>query len=186
MLPTIIEYSNRGYERIDIPSKLLKERKIFLLGDIDMYSADEFIMQFNYLENEGKEDINIYINGECKNLEAALVIYDLIQGSKVNVNLFCVGEAKDSASLIFVSGKKGNRFMLKHSKIKIKNNYHAGFNNEKKKSDEEYEEEEIKVIFSKHTGKSEKEISDIFSEIKNITPEKAIEYNMCDKIIERI
>ena len=118
LVPIVIEQSSRGERSYDIFSRMLRDRIIFLNGEINMYSVNLLIAQLLFLEAEDPEkEINIYINSPGGEVYSGLALYDTIQYLKAPVNTICVGLAASMAAVILASGKK--RMALTNSRIMI-------------------------------------------------------------------
>ena len=117
--PTIEVESAHGVREVSLDTRHLMNRKIFLHGEINSESADDFLSQMLFLEQESKEPISIYINSPGGSVNAGLVIYDCIQASEVEINMICAGTAVSMAAIIFAGGQKGHRYILPHSKVMI-------------------------------------------------------------------
>lgn len=118
-IPGIIEESHAGVREISLYSKQFAKRRIFIFGTIDDNAANDFLMQFSYLEGESQEPVDIVINSNGGAIAAGLAIYDTIQASAVPVNLYCAGMAASMAAVLLAGGQKGRRFILPHSKVMI-------------------------------------------------------------------
>lgn len=120
LIPTVIEKSQFGERAYDIYSRLLNDRIIFLGGPIDDNVANLIIAQLLYLDHEdGKKDINLYINSPGGSVTAGLAIIDAMNFVKSDVSTICVGIAASMGALILSSGKKGKRFSLPNSEVMI-------------------------------------------------------------------
>ena len=120
LVPIVVEQSGRGERSYDIYSRLLKDRIIFLGGQIDDNVANLIIAQLLFLEAEDPDkDIHLYINSPGGIVTAGMAIYDTIQYIKAPVSTICVGQAASMAALLLSSGEKGKRYSLKHSRIMI-------------------------------------------------------------------
>ncbi len=120
MIPMVVEQSGRGERAYDIYSKLLKERIIFLGGDIDDDSANLIIAQLLFLEaDDPDKDIHLYINSPGGVVTAGMAIYDTMRYLKAPVSTICVGQAASMAAVLLSAGEKGKRFSLTHSRIMI-------------------------------------------------------------------
>ena len=119
-IPYIVERSGIGEKTYDIFSKLLKERIIFLDGEINDQTADLIIAQLLFLEQESpKKDINLYINSPGGSVTAGLAIYDTIKYINSPVKTICIGQAASMAATILASGTKGGRYLLPSSRVMI-------------------------------------------------------------------
>jgi ATP-dependent Clp protease protease subunit len=120
LIPTVIEKTNLGERAYDIYSRLLKDRIIFLGGEIDDAAANSVIAQLLFLASQNsKDDIKIYINSPGGQVTSALAIYDTMQHVKADVSTICVGMAASAAALLLAAGKKGKRFILPNGEVLI-------------------------------------------------------------------
>lgn len=120
LIPTVIEKTNMGERAYDIYSRLLKERIIFLNDEINDHSANLVIAQLLFLANEDpKKDISLYINSPGGSVTSTMAIYDTMQFIKPDVSTICVGLAASGGAMILLSGQKGKRYALPHSRIMI-------------------------------------------------------------------
>lgn len=119
-IPFVVEQTGRGERSYDIYSRLLKDRIVFLGGEIDDYIANLIIAQLLFLESEDPEkDIFLYINSPGGVVTAGLAIYDTMQYLKAPVSTICVGQAASMGAVLLAAGRKGKRFSLPHSRIMI-------------------------------------------------------------------
>lgn len=120
LIPTVIDSSDRGERAYDIYSRLLKERIIFLSGEINDETADLVVAQLLFLEAEDpSKDINLYINSPGGSVTAGLAIYDTMKYLRPDVSTICIGQAASMAALIFAGGKKGKRLILPSARVMI-------------------------------------------------------------------
>ncbi len=119
LIPSVIE-KNHGVERAyDIYSRLLKDRIIFLGGEIDDDNANTIISELLFLDSESHEDISLYINSPGGSISAGMAIYDTMNFVKSSVSTICIGMAASMASVILASGERGKRFILPNSEVMI-------------------------------------------------------------------
>ena len=120
LVPTVVEQNGLGERAYDIYSRLLKERIIFLDGEIDDARADLIVAQLLFLENEdSKKDIYLYINSPGGSVTAGLAIYDTMQYLKCDVATICMGQAASMAALILAAGSAGKRMILPSARVMI-------------------------------------------------------------------
>jgi len=118
LVPTVIEQTNRGERAFDIYSRLLKERVVFLTGEIEEQSANLIVAQLLHLEAEDADkDINIYVNSPGGETTAMFAIYDTMQHIRPDVATTCVGQAASAAAVILASGAPGKRAALGHARV---------------------------------------------------------------------
>jgi ATP-dependent Clp protease protease subunit len=120
MVPMVIETSGRGERAYDIYSRLLKERVIFLVGEVNDHAANLVVAQMLFLESENPEkDISFYINSPGGSVSAGMAIFDTINFIKPAVSTLCMGMAASMGAFLLTSGAKGKRFCLPNSKVMI-------------------------------------------------------------------
>jgi ATP-dependent Clp protease protease subunit len=120
LVPMVIEQTGRGERSYDIYSRLLKERIIFLGGEIEDVTADLVMSQLIFLEYEDPEkDITVYINSPGGVVSSGLAIYDTIQYIKPDVSTICIGQAASMGAILLAAGTKGKRFALPHSRVML-------------------------------------------------------------------
>ncbi len=120
LVPIVIEQTARGERSFDIYSRLLKERVIFLVGQVEDYMANLVVAQLLFLESENPDkDIHLYINSPGGSVTAGLSIYDTMQFIKPDVSTMCIGQAASMGALLLAGGSKGKRYCLPHSRIMI-------------------------------------------------------------------
>jgi len=119
-VPMVIETSGRGERAYDIYSRLLKERVIFLVGEVNDYTANSVVAQLLFLESENPEkDISFYINSPGGSVSAGMAIYDTMNFIKPDVSTLCAGMAASMGAFLLSAGTKGKRFSLPNSKVMI-------------------------------------------------------------------
>ncbi len=120
LIPTVIEQSARGERAYDIYSRLLKERVIFLVGEVEDHMANIVVAQLLFLESENPEkDIHLYINSPGGAVTSGLAIYDTMQFIKPDVSTLCIGQAASMGALLLAAGADGKRYSLPHSRMMI-------------------------------------------------------------------
>ena len=120
MVPMVIEQSGRGERSYDISSRLLKERVIFLVGEVNDQTANLVVAQLLFLESENPDkDISFYINSPGGSVSAGMAIYDTMQFIKPAVSTLCIGFAASMGAFLLAAGEKGKRFSLPNSKVMI-------------------------------------------------------------------
>ena len=188
LIPMVVEQSNRGERAYDIYSRLLKERIVFVVGQITDNIASLVTAQLLFLESENpKKEIYLYINSPGGLVTAGLGIYDTMQYIKSQVSTLCIGQACSMGSFLLAAGEKGKRFSLPNSRIMI-HQPSAGFQGQA--TDIEIHANEIlslkkrlNEIYSKHTNKSVSEINDALERDNFMTPESAKEFGLIDKVV---
>ena len=190
LVPMVVEQSSKGERAYDIYSRLLKERIIFLVGQINDNVASLVTAQLLFLESENpKKEINLYINSPGGLVTAGLGIYDTMQYIKPEVSTLCIGQAASMGSFLLAAGEKGKRFSLPNSRIMV-HQPSAGFQGQA--TDIEIHANEVLAlkkrlneIYSKHTGKSSDEIKQALERDNFMTPESAKEFGLIDKVVEK-
>jgi len=191
LVPYVIEQTGRGERGMDIYSRLLRERIIFLGTAIDDHVASLTIAQLIFLEAEDSEkDINMYINSPGGSVTAGLAIYDTMKFIKPDVATICVGMAASMGAVLLAGGAAGKRSSLPNSKIMIHQPWTQGIGGQV--TDVEIHAKElIKTrdslyrILSEHTGKSIEQITKDCDRDYFLTAEEAKTYNLVDNIIEK-
>ena len=190
LIPMVVEQSNRGERAYDIYSRLLKERIIFLVGQINDNVASLVTAQLLFLESENpKKEIYLYINSPGGLVTAGLGIYDTMQYIKSDVSTLCIGQAASMGSFLLAAGKKGKRFSLPNSRIMV-HQPSAGFQGQA--TDIEIHANEVmslkkrlNEIYSKHTGKSAEDIKLALERDNFMNPENAKEFGLIDQVVEK-
>jgi ATP-dependent Clp protease protease subunit len=191
LVPYVIEQTGRGERGMDIYSRLLRERIIFLGTAIDDHVASLTIAQLIFLEAEDSEkDINMYINSPGGSVTAGLAIYDTMKFIKPDVATICVGMAASMGAVLLAGGAAGKRSSLPNSKIMIHQPWTQGIGGQV--TDVEIHAKElIKTrdslyrILSEHTNKSVEQITKDCDRDYFLTAEEAKTYNLVDNIIEK-
>jgi len=190
--PSIEVESAQGIREVSLDTRHLMNRRIFINGEISEESANDFLSQMLYLEQESNDPITIYINSPGGSVNAGLVIYDCIQSSALEINIICAGMAASMAAIILAGGQQGKRYILPHSKVMIHEPLLAGgvggsATSIKNISDSILETREIvNKILAKHTGKSLKAVNKATSFDNYMNAEEAIEFGICDEIATKV
>ncbi len=190
LIPMVVEQSSRGERAYDIYSRLLKERIVFLVGQINDNVASLITAQLLFLESENpKKEIFLYINSPGGLVTAGLGIYDTIQYVKPDVSTLCIGQACSMGSFLLASGQKGKRFSLPNSRIMV-HQPSAGFQGQA--TDIEIHANEVlslkkrlNEIYSKHTGKSVDEIKVALERDNFMTADNAKSFGLIDQVVEK-
>ena len=190
LIPMVVEQSGRGERAYDIYSRLLKERIIFLVGQINDNVATLITAQLLYLESENpKKEIYFYINSPGGLVNAGFGVYDTMQYINPSVSTLCIGQASSMGSFLLAAGENGKRFSLPNSRIMV-HQPSAGFQGQA--TDIEIHANEIMLlkkrlneIYSKHTGRTVEEIKNALERDKFMTPQEAKEFGLIDKVVEK-
>tara|TARA_B100000902_G_scaffold156046_1_gene152436 strand:- start:119 stop:730 length:612 start_codon:yes stop_codon:yes gene_type:complete len=190
LVPMVVEQSSKGERAYDIYSRLLKERIIFLTGQINDNVASLVTAQLLFLEAEDpKKEIFLYINSPGGLVTAGLGIYDTMQYVKPDISTLCIGQAASMGSFLLAAGTKGKRFSLPNSRIMV-HQPSAGFQGQA--TDIEIHANEVLAlkkrlneIYSKHTGKSVEEIKIALERDNFMTPDLAKSFGLIDQVVEK-
>ena len=190
LVPMVVEQSNKGERAYDIYSRLLKERIIFLTGQINDNVASLVTAQLLFLEAEDpKKEIYLYINSPGGLVTSGLGIYDTMQYIKPEISTLCIGQAASMGSFLLAAGSKGKRFSLPNSRIMV-HQPSAGFQGQA--TDIEIHAKEVlslkkrlNEIYSKHTGKSVDEIKTALERDNFMTADLAKSFGLIDEVVEK-
>jgi ATP-dependent Clp protease protease subunit len=190
LVPMVVEQTARGERSYDIYSMLLKERVIFMTGQVEDHMANLIVAQLLYLESENPDkDIHLYINSPGGSVTAGLSIYDTMQFIKPDVSTMCIGQAASMGAMLLAGGAHGKRFALPHSRMMI---HQPSGGAQGQASDIEIQAREIikirkrlNVLLAEHTGQSEETIAKDTERDNFMSASEAKEYGLVDKVIER-
>ena len=190
LVPMVVEQSSKGERAYDIYSRLLKERIIFLTGQINDNVASLVTAQLLFLEAEDpKKEIYLYINSPGGLVTAGLGIYDTMQYVKPDISTLCIGQAASMGSFLLAAGTKGKRFSLPNSRIMV-HQPSAGFQGQA--TDIEIHANEVlslkkrlNEIYSRHTGKSVDEIKSALERDNFMTADAAQSFGLIDEVVEK-
>ncbi|MCD6427347.1 MAG: ATP-dependent Clp endopeptidase proteolytic subunit ClpP [Caldisericaceae bacterium] len=190
VVPFIVEETGRGERSYDIFSRLLKDRIIFLTGEINGQIADLIVAEMLFLEaQDPTADIYLYINSPGGEVIPGMAIYDTMQYIKAPVSTICLGQAASLAAILLAAGEKGKRFALPHSRIMIHQPWGGA---QGQATDVEIQAKEIlrikkmgNEIISLHTGQPIEKVQKDTERDFYMTPEDAKAYGIIDKIIMR-
>ncbi|OUS32356.1 ATP-dependent Clp endopeptidase, proteolytic subunit ClpP [Gammaproteobacteria bacterium 45_16_T64] len=189
LVPTVIEQTARGERAFDIYSRLLKERVIFLVGQVEDHMANLIVAQMLFLESENPDkDIHLYINSPGGSVTAGMSIYDTMQFIKPDVSTMCIGQAASMGSFLLTAGAKDKRFCLPNSRVMIHQPL-GGFQGQA--SDFEIHAKEILGIKKKlndilayHTGRPIEDIENDTDRDNFMSAIEAKEYGLIDEVLE--
>jgi ATP-dependent Clp protease protease subunit len=190
LVPMVVETSGRGERAYDIYSRLLKERVVFLVGEVNDHSANLVIAQLLFLESENPEkDISLYINSPGGSVSAGLAIYDTMQFIKPDVSTLCMGMAASMGAFLLAAGAKGKRFSLPNSRVMI----HQPLGGARgQASDIEiqareilYLRERLNQVLSDRTGQTIETIAKDTDRDNFMSADQAKEYGLIDQVIEK-
>lgn len=191
LIPYVIEQTGRGERGMDIFSRLLRERIIFLGTAIDDHIASLIIAQLLFLEAEDPEkDINLYINSPGGSVSAGLAIYDTMKYIRADVSTICVGLAASMGAVLLAGGEAGKRSSLPHSKIMIHQPWVGGLSGQTADI-EIHAKEMIKTrdtiykILAEHTGKTINQITKDCDRDYFLSAAEAKDYKLIDNVLEK-
>jgi len=190
LVPIVVEQTARGERSYDIYSRLLKDRIIFLVGQVEDYMANLVVAQLLFLESENPDkDIHLYINSPGGSVTAGLSIYDTMQFIKPDVSTMCIGQAASMGALLLTGGEKGKRFALPHSRMMI---YQPSGGAQGQASDIHIQAQEIlnvrerlNKIMAEHTGQDIEVIARDTDRDNFMSGSEAVKYGLIDKVMDR-
>lgn len=189
LVPMVIEQTSRGERSYDIYSRLLKERVIFLLGEVEDYMANLVVAQLLFLESENPDkDIHLYINSPGGVVTSGLAIYDTMQFIKPDVSTLCIGQAASAAALLLTAGAEGKRYCLPNSRVMIHQPL-GGYQGQATDIEIHAREtllvrERLNNILGKHTGKPADQIMVDTERDNFMSADQAVDYGLIDKVLE--
>lgn len=189
LVPTVIESTNRGERAFDIFSRLLKERIIFLTGEVNDYVSSLICSQLLFLESENpQKDISFYINSPGGVVTSGMAMYDTMQYIKPQVSTVCIGQAASMGSLLLAGGEKGKRYSLPNSRIMI---HQPSGGARGQATDIEIQAKEIlrlrenlNNIYVKHTGQKLATIETSMERDNFMSAEEAKDFGLIDHVVE--
>ena len=188
-VPIVVEQSSRGERSYDIYSRLLKDRIVFVTGEIDDYMANLIIAQLLFLEAEDPEkDIHLYINSPGGSVSAGMAIYDTMQYIKCDVSTICMGMAASMGAFLLCSGAKGKRFALPNAEIMIHQPLMQGLQGQatdiKIHSDHLVAtREKLNQLMSQYTGQPIEKVRQDTERDNFLSAQQAKEYGLIDDVI---
>lgn len=188
LVPMVIEQTSRGERSYDIYSRLLKDRIIFLLGEVEDHMANLVVAQLLFLESENPEkEISLYINSPGGVVTAGLAIYDTMQFIKPDVSTLCIGQAASAAALLLCAGAEGKRYCLPNARVMIHQPL-GGYRGQATDIEIHAREtlavrERLNSIMAKHTGKTTDEIMRDTERDNFMSATQAAEYGLVDKVL---
>lgn len=187
-VPIVVEQTSKGERSYDIYSRLLKDRIIFVTGEIEDHMANLIVAQLLFLESEDPDkDIHLYINSPGGSVSAGLSIYDTMQYIRPDVSTICVGMAASMASILLAAGAKGKRFALPHSRVMIHQPL-GGAQGQATDIEIHAREilrvrEEMNQILAAHTGKDPETIKLDTERDHYLTADEALSYGLIDQVV---
>ena len=188
LVPMVVETSGRCERAYDIYSRLLKERVIFLVGEVNDATANLVVAQMLFLESENPDkDIHFYINSPGGSVSAGMAIYDTMQFIKPDISTLCIGQAASMGAFLLTAGARGKRFCLPNSRVMIHQPL-GGFRGQA--SDIEIHAKEILYLkarlnemLAKHSGKTLEEIARDTDRDNFMGADEAVKYGLVDKVL---
>jgi len=190
LVPMVIETTGRGERAFDIYSRLLKERVIFLVGQVEDHMANLIVAQLLFLESENPDkDISLYINSPGGSVTAGLAIYDTMQFIKPDVSTVCIGQAASMGALLLTGGAAGKRYALPHSRMMIHQPL-GGYQGQATDIEIHAKEilrvrERLNKIMAKHTGQSLDVIEGDTERDNFMEADESVKYGLIDEVIEQ-
>lgn len=190
LVPMVVEQTARGERSYDIFSRMLKERVIFLVGQVEDHMANLIAAQLLFLESENPDkDIHLYINSPGGVVTAGLSIYDTMQFIKPDVSTMCMGQAASMGALLLAGGAKGKRYALPHSRMMI---HQPSGGVQGQASDIHIQAQEIlslrdrlNKIMSHHTGQTIDVIARDTDRDNFMSAEAAVQYGLIDQVLTK-
>jgi ATP-dependent Clp protease protease subunit len=190
LVPMVVEQTARGERSYDIYSRLLKERVIFLVGEVNDQVANVIVAQMLFLESENPDkDINFYINSPGGAVTAGLAIYDTMQYIKPNVSTMCIGQACSMGSFLLMAGAKGKRFALPNSRVMI---HQPSGGAQGQATDIEiqareilYVRERLNRLYAEHTGQTIEKIEADMERDRFMSAADAKAYGLVDEVLDK-
>jgi len=190
LVPMVIEQTSRGERSYDIYSRLLKDRVIFVVGQVEDHMANLVVAQLLFLESENPDkDIHLYINSPGGSVTAGLSIYDTMQFINPNVSTMCIGQAASMGALLLAGGTKGKRFALPHSRMMI---HQPSGGAQGQAADIEIQANEIiklrhqlNKIMADHTGRTLDEIANDTERDNFMSADEAVKYGLIDQVLNQ-
>ena len=190
LVPMVVEQSSRGERAYDIYSRLLKERVIFLVGQVEDHMANLIVAQMLFLESENPDkDIHLYINSPGGSVTAGLSIYDTMQFIKPDVSTMCIGHAASMGAFLLTAGAEGKRYCLPNSRTMI---HQPSGGAQGQATDIHIQSQEILKIkkrlndlMAKHTGQTVDKIAEDTERDNFMSAEESREYGLIDEVLDK-
>jgi ATP-dependent Clp protease protease subunit len=188
LVPMVIEQTARGERSYDIYSRLLKERVIFLVGQVEDYMANLVVAQLLFLESENPDkDIHLYINSPGGSVTAGMSIYDTMQFIKPDVSTMCIGQAASMGALLLTGGTKGKRYCLPHSRMMIHQPL-GGYQGQASDIDIHAREilsirDKLNKVLAHHTGQPIEKIQQDTDRDNFLSAQDSVNYGLIDAVL---
>ena len=189
LVPIVVEQSSRGERSYDIYSRLLKERVIFMVGQVEDHMANLIVAQLLFLESENPDkDIHLYINSPGGSVTAGMAIYDTMQFIKPDVSTLCIGQAASMGAFLLTGGARGKRFALPSSRMMIHQPL-GGFSGQASDIDIHAKEilkirEKLNAKLALHTGQTIKQVAKDTDRYRFMDAEESKAYGLIDDVLE--
>jgi ATP-dependent Clp protease protease subunit len=189
LVPMVVEQTSRGERAYDIYSRLLKERVIFVVGQVEDHMANLIVAQLLFLESDNPDkDIHLYINSPGGSVTAGMSIYDTMQFIKPDVSTLCIGQAASMGALLLAGGAEKKRYCLPHSRVMI-HQPSGGFQGQTTDIDIHAREimnirQKLNEIMARHTGQKVEKIADDTERDNFMSGSDAVEYGLIDEVLE--
>lgn len=189
LVPMVVEQSARGERSYDIYSRLLKERVIFMVGQVEDHMANLVVAQLLFLESENPDkDIHLYINSPGGSVTAGMSIYDTMQFIKPDVSTMVIGQACSMGAFLLAAGAEGKRYSVPNSRVMI---HQPSGGAQGQATDIQIQarniqdtKERLNRILAKHTGQSYDQIAADTERDNFMNPEQAKQYGLIDQVLE--
>ncbi|MEE9322089.1 MAG: ATP-dependent Clp endopeptidase proteolytic subunit ClpP [Granulosicoccus sp.] len=188
LVPMVLEQSPRGERMYDIYSRMLKERVIFMVGQVEDYMANVIVAQLLFLESDNPDkDISIYINSPGGSVTAGMAIYDTMQFIKPDVSTLCIGQAASMGAFLLAAGQAGKRFVLPNSRVMI-HQPSAGFQGQATDIDIHAREilatkDRMNRLMAEHCGQTVEKVKNDTERDRFLNAEEAVDYGLVDRIV---
>jgi len=188
LVPMVLEQSPRGERMYDIYSRMLKERVIFMVGQVEDYMANVIVAQLLFLESDNPDkDISIYINSPGGSVTAGMAIYDTMQFIKPDVSTLCIGQAASMGAFLLAAGHSGKRFVLPNARVMI-HQPSAGFQGQATDIDIHAREilsikDRMNRLMAEHCGQTVEKVKNDTERDRFLNAEDALDYGLVDRIV---
>ena len=190
LVPMVVEQSSRGERAYDIYSRLLKERVIFLVGQVEDHMANLIVAQMLFLESENPDkDIHLYINSPGGSVTAGLSIYDTMQFIKPDVSTMCIGQAASMGAFLLTAGAEGKRYCLPNSRTMI---HQPSGGAQGQATDIHIQSQEIlkskqrlNDLMAKHTGQTVDKVTEDTERDNFMSAEESKQYGLIDEVLDK-
>jgi ATP-dependent Clp protease protease subunit len=190
LVPTVIETTGRGERAYDIYSRLLRERIVFVAGEINDELANLVVAQLLFLQSEDPEkDISVYVNSPGGSVTAGLSIYDAMQLVRPDVGTFCTGMAASMGSIVLAGGAAGKRYSLPHASLHVHQPWTTGIQGQASDIDIRAREilrqrEELVNVYMRHCGRPKEQVERDIDRDFFMTADQAIAWGLIDAVVD--